>query len=326
MDLYPLKFKPVFKDKIWGGNKLHDLFGYNYKPLPNCGEAWLLSGVEGSQTIVSNGYLKGNELNELVEVYMGDLVGDAVFEKFGNEFPILIKLIDANDWLSIQVHPNDELALKRHNSNGKTEMWYIVQADKNAQLISGFNREMNEGLYQQHFDNNTLPEILNYETVKKGDVFYIPSGRIHALGPGVCLAEIQQTSDVTYRIYDWDRLDENGKSREMHTEQALAAIDYSHYDNYKTDYTPQLNNSNALVKSKYFITNQIDFDKEVTKHVAALDSFITYLCTEGSVKIACNDHIEEIKKGECILIPAEAEEVVLFPETKSVLLETYISL
>lgn len=324
MDLYPLKFKPIFKDKIWGGQKLKDLFGFDYHTLPNCGEAWVLSGVEGSQTEVSNGFLKGNELNELVEIYMGDLVGDTVFEKYGNEFPVLIKLIDANDWLSIQVHPNDDIAMKRHNTNGKTEMWYVLQADKEAQLISGFNREMNEELYLKHFNSKALPEILNYEKVKAGDVFYMPSGRIHALGPGVCLAEIQQTSDITYRIYDWDRTDLEGNSRELHTEQAIAAIDYGYQEKYKTEYFSKLNQSATLVSSDHFTTNHLEFDQPVTKDISGVDSFVVYLCIKGTVKIVCDEAVEEIKQGECVLIPAQFEEILLSPEGKSVLLETYI--
>jgi len=324
MDLYPLKFKPIFKEKIWGGQKLKNLFGYNYKALPNCGEAWLLSGVEGSETKVSNGFLKGNNINELVEVYMDDLVGEAIFEKYGTEFPVLIKLIDANDWLSIQVHPSDDIAMKRHNQYGKSEMWYVLQADENAQLISGFNREMNEDLYLQHLESKSLPKILNYESVKAGDVFYMPSGRIHALGPGICLAEIQQTSDITYRIYDWDRIDDEGNSRELRVAEALGAIDYEHHAKYKTDYSSKLNQSATLVKSEHFATNLLEFNQGLTKDISGLDSFITYLCTEGSVKFLCGDYTEEINKGECILIPAEMNSIALEPLKKSTLLETYV--
>ena len=219
--LYPLKFKPIFKDKIWGGDKIRSVMGLDYSPLQNCGEAWMLSGVEGNPSIVTNGYLAGNELNELLEVYMYDLVGDEIYENFGNEFPVLIKLIDANDWLSIQVHPDDELAAIRRIGRGKTEMWYVLGADENAQLISGFNQKLNQQTYLKHLEGKTLTDVMNYEKVSPGDVYFIPAGRVHALGPGVMLAEIQETSDTTYRIYDWDRTDDEGKSRELHLSRPL---------------------------------------------------------------------------------------------------------
>ena len=161
--LYPLKFKPIFKDKIWGGQKIKNELGLDYGELPNCGEVWVISGVKDNQSVVENGFLKDNELNELVEVYMGDLVGEKVFDKFGDEFPLLIKFIDANDWLSVQVHPDDRLAAKRKIGQGKTEMWFTLGADDNTQLISGFNREMDKETYLKHLNNGTLKEILNYE-------------------------------------------------------------------------------------------------------------------------------------------------------------------
>jgi len=193
-ELYPLQFTPVFKDKIWGGQKIRTVLNRDFSPLPNCGEVWVLSGVEGNQTEVSERFLAGNDLNELVEVYMGDLVGDKIFKKFGNEFPILLKFIDANDWLSIQVHPDDELALQRHGSLGKTEMWYIMDAEKESELISGFAGKLDKDSYQKHLEEKTLKSVMNFEKVARGDVYYIPAGRVHALGPGILLAEIQQTS------------------------------------------------------------------------------------------------------------------------------------
>ena len=228
--LYPLKFKNIFKDKIWGGQKINTILGKDYTPLSNCGEMWVVSGVEGNQSIVENGFLAENELNEVVEIYMGDLVGEEVYEKYGNEFPVLIKFIDANDFLSIQVHPDDNLAKKRHAGNGKTEMWYIVEASPEAELISGFSKKVDKETYLEHLQNKTLKEILNFERVKAGDVFYMPAGRVHAIGPGILLAEIQQTSDITYRIYDWDRLGVDGSLRELHTDLALDAIDFENRD------------------------------------------------------------------------------------------------
>src|SRR3972149_1007896 len=196
--LYPLKFKPIFKDKIWGGDKIKTLLNKDFSPLPNCGESWEISGVQDEISVVSNGFLIGNNLQELIEIYMGDLVGDQVYQKYGIEFPLLIKFIDAHDDLSIQVHPNDKLAMQRHNAYGKTEMWYIIDADRGAKLISGFNTEVTKDAYIKHLENNTLNLILNYEEVKAGDVFFMPAGRVHAIGKGILLTEIQQTSDITY--------------------------------------------------------------------------------------------------------------------------------
>ena len=322
--LYPLKFKPIYKEKIWGGNKLKTLFEKDFEPLKNCGESWEISGVEGNLSIVENGFLAGNDLNELLEIYMGELVGEKVFEKFGLEFPILVKIIDSNDWLSIQVHPNDTLAKKLNQNNGKTEMWYVLQADENAQLISGFNQIVDENIYTNNLNNNTLKDILNIEKVKDGDVFYIPAGRIHALGPGLCLAEIQQTSDVTYRIYDWDRVNDNGVSRELHTEQALKAIDYKYHENYKSDNTFIVNQSTNIVKSPYFTTNILAFDKAIHRDYYGLDSFVIYLCTEGAFTIEYDNKKEYIKAGETVLIPAELTILNLIPEPKAKILEVFI--
>jgi mannose-6-phosphate isomerase len=204
--LYPLKFTPVFKDKIWGGDKLKTILNKDFSDLPNCGESWEISAVQDDISVVSNGFLKGNNLEELIEVYMGDLVGEKVWEKFGCECPLLIKFIDANDNLSIQVHPNDELSAERHDAYGKTEMWYVVQADPGARLISGFSGKINKAEYLKYLGNGHLEDILNYEEVSAGDVFFIPAGRVHAIGKGIVVAEIQQTSDVTYRIFDLQTL------------------------------------------------------------------------------------------------------------------------
>ncbi len=288
-NIYPLKFSPVYKDKIWGGSKIKTFLGKDFSPLPNCGEVWVLSGVEGNQTPVENGFLAGNELNEIVEVYMGDLVGDKIFQKFGNEFPILIKFIDANDWLSIQVHPDDKLAMKRHGSLGKTEMWYIMDAEEDAKLISGFGRKTDKEGYKGHLENKTLKEIMNFEKVEKGDVYYIPAGRVHALGPGILLAEIQQTSDITYRIYDWDRIDASGMTRELHTEEALDALDFEVKGEYKTEYRQKTNQTNKLVESPYFITNIMHLTKPIKKDYTELDSFVVYVCPEGGFSLHYED-------------------------------------
>lgn len=297
----------------------------DYSPLKNCGEAWVLSGISGSGTIVTNGFLRGNELRELVEVYMEDLVGESTFEKFGDEFPLLIKFIDSNDSLSIQVHPDDALAARRGLGNGKSEMWYILEAEPGAEIISGFNQKMNVKTYSEFVENNKLVEILNKEKVQKGDVFNIPAGRIHALGPGILLAEIQQSSDTTYRIYDWDRVDDKGKSRELHLDLALDAIDFSVPDSYRTSYEKIQNKTIPLVNSPHFTTRLIDFDKAIRKDYTELDSFVIYVCVEGMTKIECGSSLESLKKGEVLLIPATAAQVILSPNIESKILEVFIS-
>jgi len=304
-NLYPLKFTPICKDKIWGGNKLHDLLNKQFPELPNCGESWEISGVQNDISIVSNGFLKGNNLEELIEVYMGDLVGEKVYEKFGEEFPLLIKFIDANDDLSIQVHPNDELAMERHDSFGKTEMWYVVQADPGAKLISGFNRKIDKAEYLSYLKNGQLEEILNYEEVKEGDVFFMPAGRVHAIGKGIVVAEIQQTSDVTYRIYDFKRTDINGNTRELHTELAVDAIEYRHESNYRTEYQPVNNQSVKLVECPYFTTNILPLTVNIERDFTALDTFVIYTCLEGNCAINWEDQSLTLAKGDSILVPAQ---------------------
>ncbi|MCF8302233.1 MAG: class I mannose-6-phosphate isomerase [Bacteroidales bacterium] len=323
--LYPMKFKPIFKDKIWGGDKIKTVLKQDFSPLTNAGEAWMVSGVEGNVSEVQNGFLAGNPLDDLIEVYMSDLVGDLVFQKFGQQFPLLIKFIDANDYLSIQVHPNDRLAMQRHNSMGKTEMWYIIDAEPGSELITGFSKKVNQETYLTYLKNKTLKDILNVEKVKPGDVFYIPSGRVHALGPGILLAEIQQTSDVTYRIYDWDRTDSEGKSRELHTDEALDAIDFEVYDDYKTHYKDDKNASSELVNSEYFTTNLIHIDKALAKDYTELESFVINVCIEGSYTIQYRDGQEvQVNKGESVLIPAELNRVVYKPHAETRILETYV--
>ncbi len=322
--LYPLKFKPIFKDKIWGGNKIQSVMNMNFAPLPNCGEVWVLSGVDENETEILNGWLTGNDLNEIVEIYMGDLVGEKIFLRFGNEFPILVKFIDANDWLSIQVHPDDELAAKRNEGMGKTEMWYVLQADEGAELISGFKKKIAKEEYLQHLENKTLKSILNFEKAKSGDVFYIPAGRVHALGPGLLLAEIQQTSDTTYRIYDWDRIDVAGFSRELHTELAVEAIDYNVYKDYKTEYEDKANETVKLVESPYFTTNIIHLTQAIKKDYSELDSFVIHLCVEGEFDLKYEDELVTVKKGEALLLPAIFEEVEIYPLGEAKILEVYI--
>ena len=323
--LYPLKFNSIYKDKIWGGQKIKTVMGMDYAPLPNCGEVWVLSGVENEQSIVVNGFLAENELNELVEIYMGELVGEKNYEEFGDQFPILVKIINSNDWLSIQVHPDDELAQKRGLDRGKTEMWYMLDAEKDAEIILGFNKEIKRDKYQELLNNKNLKSVLNTEKVKAGDVFYVPAGRVHAIGPGILLAEIQQTSDITYRIYDWDRIGVDGLMRELHIDEALDAIDFKVQKNYKTEYTVEKNKTSKVVKSQYFTTNLIDLDVPLSKDYSALDSFVIYLCIEGSFVLMYDNEKLNALKGETILIPAIMNDVKIIPAPKAKILEVYIA-
>jgi mannose-6-phosphate isomerase len=322
--LYPLKFKPILKDKIWGGNKLKSIL--NKKDASDtCGECWEISDVDKDVSIVSNGFLAGNNLRELTEIYMDDLLGEKVFDDYGNQFPLLVKFIDAKDKLSIQVHPDDAMAKEEDNSNGKTEMWYIVENEPEAQLITGFNQKVDKDLYLKNLQNNSLPEILNWEKVQKGDVFYLPAGRIHAIGEGILLVEVQQSSDITYRIFDWNRTDSEGKPRELHTDKALKAIDFNFYDKYKTDYKIEINKTTNIIDSPYFMVNHLQFDQPVEKDYNLIDSFVIYIGIEGKFFInPLEGNPVEVKKGECVLIPAILKNLTIEPLKLAKLLEVYI--
>jgi mannose-6-phosphate isomerase len=302
LELYPLKFTPILKDKIWGGSKL-STFLKKKSNSQQLGESWEISDVENDTSIISNGIYEGKSLKWLLEYSSKDVLGEKNAEVFGAKFPLLIKFIDAKEDLSIQLHPNDELASKRHNSFGKTEMWYVMQADKDANLIVGFNREMNAETYLEHLKNKTLPEILNFEPVQTGDTFFIEVGRVHAIGAGVLLAEIQQTSDITYRVYDWDRVDDEGNSRELHNDLAIDAIDFDMPNNYKVDYDQVENQSNQMVSCPYFTTNYINLNTVLHKDNHH-DSFMIYICVEGEAEIICNKVSTQIKAGETLLLPA----------------------
>ena len=321
---YPIKFEPILKDKIWGGEKLKTLF--NKKSTRNdIGESWEISDVNSNVSVVSNGDLKGTSLKTLLNTYGADLVGEKVYNAFGNDFPLLIKFIDAKEALSIQVHPNDELAKARHNSFGKTEMWYVMQAEDEGNLIVGFNKNSSKEEYVKHLEDKSLLDILNVEKVKKGDVYFIPTGRIHAIGAGVLLAEIQQTSDITYRVYDWDRVDNEGNSRALHTEMALDANDYSAQEEYATSYKKEVNKATQIVDCKYFTTNLIVVDGEVSRNNGKIDSFKIYMCVDGEVIIKYND-LKEVKslKGETVLMPATFKDYQFVSSEKSELLEVFI--
>lgn len=319
--LYPLKFKPILKDKIWGGTKLKSLLNKDSQ-LPNVGESWEISDVEGDTSIVSNGSLKNQSLKQLLDIYKADLVGGKNYDKFGNKFPLLIKFIDAKEDLSIQLHPNDELAKIRHNSFGKTEMWYVMQADEGSNLIVDFNQKMTPDLYLEHLENKTLPQILNFDKVKAGDTYFIEVGRVHAIGAGVMLAEIQQTSDITYRIYDWDRKDDFGNERELHTELAIDAIGFDMPDNFRVDYDKKANQSNEMVSCPYFTTSYLKIDKELQKENTH-DSFVIYICVEGEATIKTENYSEVIGKGETLLVPATISSYQIVSDDAT-LLEVYV--
>jgi len=322
--LYPLKFKSIYKQVIWGGDKLKEKLGKKGTP-ENCGESWELSGVADNVSVVAEGFLSGNPLDDLIEIYMGDLVGDKVFDKFGLEFPVLIKFIDANDHLSVQVHPDDEYAAKHHGSRGKTEMWYIIDNDEGAELISGFNKDIDEKVFMEHLENKSLKEILNFVPVNKGDVYFLPAKRVHAIGKGIMLAEIQQTSDMTYRIYDWDRVGADGNPRELHLDHSVKVMDYQKQSDVRTKYDRLINQSVNLADCPYFTTGLVELDQVVDKDFSMIDSFVIYICTEGRVMINYkNGEPVYINKGETVLIPAMLKEISLIPEEKSTLLEVYL--
>ena len=324
-ELYPLKFSPQYKETIWGGSKLNEYLNKDVDKNVKCGESWEISAVQDSISVVSNGFLAGNNLQELIEVYLGDLVGEKVYHKFGAEFPLLVKFIDANDKLSLQVHPNDELAGKRHKAYGKTEMWYVVQSDEDAELIVGFNQKISKQQYLDSFKSKSLPKILNFEKVKAGDVYFIPAGSIHAIGKGILVAEIQQTSDITYRIYDWERLDKQGNPRELHTDLAIDAIDYSYEKTYKSSYEIEPNKSCNMVDCDYFTTNIFNFDHDIEIDYTLLDSFVAYMCLEGSFSIKySSDKTERVEKGETVLIPAALKNLVLETSVKTKVIEMFI--
>ncbi len=318
--LYPIKFTPILKEKIWGGSKLKQLFNKNGEG--KIGESWEVSAVDENVSIVKNGSLKGENLNHLIDEYKDKLVGKKVFKLFGKKFPLLFKFIDAKEDLSVQLHPNDDLAKKRHNSFGKTEMWYILDSEEKGNLVLGFNKEMNESLYKKHLSENTLLEILHLEKVNKGDSFIIQSGIVHAIGAGVVLAEIQQTSDVTYRIFDYNRPDIDGELRELHTELAKDAIDYNN-PSARLNYFDKENFPVQLCKNNYFQTNKIVLTQEMERDLSPIDSFVVYMCVEGIGIIETNNFSETITKGETILVPAEINELKI-KTSSAILLEVYI--
>ncbi|NOR29268.1 MAG: mannose-6-phosphate isomerase [Lutibacter sp.] len=310
---YPLKFTPILKDKIWGGDKL--VANFNKKSsLKNVGESWEISDVEGNNSTVANGILKNTSLKTLLETYKSDLIGKNNYANFGNNFPLLIKFIDAKQDLSVQVHPDNELSKKRHNSFGKTEMWYIMQAEENARLILGFKETITPKQYVSLLEDKNILSVLNDVYVKNGDAFFIETGTVHAIGAGVVLAEIQQTSDITYRIYDFDRTDDEGNERELHTELAVDALNFSDKIDTERSYSKESNTLNNVVNCSYFKTNFIPVSGKVELDYSKTDSFVIFMCVEGSAAITIFNTTETIQFGETVLIPAIAETVIISSE------------
>lgn len=324
--MYPLKFEPILKQTLWGGDKIIS-FKHLDSSLSNVGESWEISAVENNESIVANGPDKGFTLPELLRRYREELVGEANYARFGTKFPLLIKFIDAKLDLSIQVHPGDELAKKRHSSYGKNEMWYVVAADEGAKLISGFSEEITPKNYKERVHNGTFAEVLQTCDVQPGDVFYVPAGRVHGIGAGAFVAEIQQTSDITYRIYDYKRKGADGKPRELHTTQAVEAINFADVqDDFRTSYEAIQDEPVELVASPYFTTSLYEMSEEITCDYSELDSFVIFICVEGSCRLIDDNQCEvELRSGESVLLPAAIQSVTIIPENGYVkMLETYV--
>ena len=308
------KFQPILKSLIWGGEKIAPYKGIATDQR-NIGESWELSGVKDNESVVAEGPEAGTSLPELIARHGAALLGKANYGRFGEEFPLLIKFIDARQDLSIQVHPNDELAWERHKSKGKTEMWYVVSADKDAHLRSGFSKQVTPAEYEASVGDNIITDILADYKIAPGDVFFLPAGRVHSIGAGSFIAEIQQTSNITYRIYDFNRRDANGNTRELHTELAKGAIDYTVLPDYRSHYVAAKNREVPLVSCPYFVTSLYDLDRAFVRDLSELDSFLIVMCLEGSGAL-CDDEGNEmpIRQGETLLVPASARLLRLLPD------------
>lgn len=323
--LYPLKFRPILQEKIWGGTLLVAEFGKDGNPTMRYGESWELSAVEGNISVASNGSLAGKNIEELIEEYKGELIGESVYRKTGNEFPILLKIIETRADTSIQVHPNDELAMERHGKHGKAEMWYVLNAKPYAKIYAGFNRPVNQKIFSKAVRRENVPSLLCCEPVVEGNVFFAPAGTVHAIGAGTTFVELQETSDVTYRIYDWERVDDKGNYRELHNDLAIDAIDFSKVGSGKTFPIIDPDTDENLADCKYFTTDIMWLTKPAEKDYSQLDSFVIYFCISGKLTIKYGDgESEKIGRAETILIPAAINNVVLEPEPEAKFLEIYI--
>lgn len=318
----PLKFNALLKSTLWGGDKIIPFKNLDIQQ-ENVGESWEISGVKDNETIVADGPYAGKKLNELVEELKGKLVGEDNYQRFGNEFPLLIKFIDARQDLSIQVHPTDEIAKMQGKERGKTEMWYLMDSDKDATLLCGLKKKITPEEYAQMVENDTIVDAIDRYEVKEGDCFFLPAGRIHAIGTGCFLAEIQQTSDVTYRIYDFKRKDKNGNYRQLHTKEAAECINYNVESNYRTEYTPVKNQGVSLVQCSYFNTAVYDLDEPMTIDYSELDSFVILIGVKGNATITDNEgNTFTLQAGESVLVPATTETLKVDGNIK--FLETYV--
>ena len=316
--LYPLKFKKIYKEKVWGGEKIKQL--KKDKNIPsNCGECWEISSLQGDVSIITNGFLKNTSLEEAIEIYMEELVGDRIFEKFGIEFPLLIKIIEAKENLSIQVHPDNLVAQKRHNAYGKSELWFVLDAEPDASIISGFKNDSNEKNFREALNNGNPEFLMNKEKVRRGDVFYIPAGRVHSLCAGTTVLEIQQCSDITYRIYDYER-----NSRELHLDFAFDVIDYNRTTKIRTTYTKDINASNQIIMDFAFTILYIPLVGKIEKSYYELDSCIIFFCLKGQCRIEYEEGYIILDENETILVPAVLKEITLISDTLCELLEIYI--
>ncbi|MDE6484560.1 MAG: class I mannose-6-phosphate isomerase [Duncaniella sp.] len=307
-----IKFDPIFKSTLWGGKRIASFKGVEVGES-HIGESWEISAVEGSVSVVSDGPDKGMNINQVIEKYRDALVGKSVYERYGNGFPLLVKFIDAARDLSIQVHPDDDLARKRHGQSGKTEMWYIVDSAPGASLLLGFSDNITKDEYVSSVADHTIADHLCRYDVKKGDCFFIPAGRIHSIGAGTFLAEIQETSDITYRIYDFNRRDENGKLRQLHTDLAVDAIDYSVRDSYRTEYNPESDRVVKLVNCKHFSSSVLSLTTGHTFDLTDRDSFTVVMVCDGDVKITADEEERTAHRGETILVAAAVEKLILTP-------------
>ena len=315
--MYPLKFRPILKTVVWGGEKIAP-FKHIDTDQHNIGESWELSGVKGNESVVADGPWAGRTVAELVREYKGELVGRHVYDNTGDEFPLLIKFIDARDDLSIQVHPDDDLAAVRHDgSKGKTEMWYIVGAEPGAHLLAGMTEEITPEDYERKVADGTITDVLARHDVAPGDVFFLPAGRVHAICGGCFIAEIQQTSDITYRIFDYNRPGLDGRPRQLHTELAKDAIDYRVSPDYRTAYESRRNEETTVVDCAYFTTAVYDLDRPVRKDLSGTDSFLVVICTEGAGTLTDSEadgtHTVDIRQGDTVLIPAASAGVTFAP-------------
>ena len=316
-------FNPILKSLIWGGEKIAPYKGIETEQH-NIGESWEISGVEGSESIVAEGPDKGLTLSSLLHKYGASLLGKKNYEKYGDNFPLLIKFIDACQDLSVQVHPDDDLARKRGSQFGKTEMWYVLGAEKDAVLANGFNREVKPEEYEGLVESGEIMDVLNFNPIKAGDVFYIPAGRVHAIGKGAFVAEIQETSDITYRLYDYKRKDANGNERELHTKEAFEAINFNDTEGRAVEYSVHPDLPINLVTSPFFTTNLWKIDHEVMRDYSEWDTFVAIICTKGAAELTTDGESMRIKEGMSVLIPASCSGLVIKPEGVFEALETYI--